>query len=184
MGFFLAVILAALLVVVVTRGRFRRLGRIEFRAIGLLLGAMAIQAALEYVDFPKDRIDDAGLAILLLSYALIFAFCFINRSLQGLWIVAIGVALNVLVIALNQGMPASDQIVHRRGREVHVPIERTVKHKPESDDDLLPFLGDVFTLPGDNAVFSVGDIVIGLGIIDICFEMSRRPRRRGVWLTG
>ena len=131
---------------------------------------------------PKDRIDDLGLAILLLSYALIFVFCFANRSMQGLWIVAIGVALNVVVIALNQGMPASDDVVQRGGREVHIPIERTVKHKPESNDDLLPFLGDVFSLPGDNAVFSIGDIVIGLGIIDICFEMSRRPRRRGAWL--
>jgi hypothetical protein len=103
--------------------------------------------------------------------------------MQGMWIVAIGVALNVVVITLNQGMPASDDIVHRRGREVHVPIVRTVKHKPESSSDLLPFLGDVFTLPGDNTVFSIGDIVIGLGIIDICFEQSRRARRRGVPLV-
>ncbi len=184
MVFFLAVILAALVVVVVTRGSFRRLGTIEFRSLGLLFAALAIQIVLEYVDFPKDRIDNLGLAILLLSYALIFAFCYVNRSMQGLWIIAIGVALNVIVITLNQGMPASDEVVHRRGHEVHVPIERTVKHKPENNDDLLPFLGDVFALPGDNAVFSIGDIVIGLGIIDICFEKSRRPRRRSVPLVS
>ena len=180
MGFFLAVILAALLIVVATKGSFRKLGRMQFRLLGLLFAAMAIQIALEYVDFPKERIDDLGLAILLSSYVLIFAFCYANRSLQGMWIIAIGVALNVVVIALNQGMPASDDVAQRGGREVHIPIERTVKHKPESNDDLLPFLGDVFSLPGDNAVFSVGDIVLGLGIVDICFEASRRPRRRGV----
>jgi hypothetical protein len=176
-GFFLVVILAVPLIVVTTKGSFRRLGRVQFRSLGLLFAAMAIQIALEYVDFPKDRIDDLGLAILLSSYVLIFAFCYANRSLQGMWIIAIGVALNVLVISLNQGMPASDDVVRRGGRDVHVPIERTVKHKPESNDDLLPFLGDVFSLPGDNAVFSIGDIVLGLGIVDICFEASRKPRR-------
>ena len=52
-------------------------------------------------------------------------------------LIAIGVALNVLVIALNQGMPTKDDVRERNGREVHVPIEQTVKHRPQEDDDLL-----------------------------------------------
>ena len=90
-------------------------------------------------------------------------------------------ALNVLVIALNQGMPTKDDVRERNGREVHVPIEQTVKHRPQEDDDLLVFLGDVITAPGfPNQQFSIGDIVMGLGIVDLCFEGSRVPRRRGV----
>ena len=58
-------------------------------------------------------------------------------------VVTIGVCLNVLVITLNQGMPTKDDVVERNGATVHVPIERTVKHRPAEDDDLLPFLGDV-----------------------------------------
>jgi hypothetical protein len=69
----------------------------------------------------------------------------------------------------------------RNGREVHVPIHQTVKHRPAQDDDLLGFLGDVITVPGlPNQQFSIGDIVMGLGIVDLCFEGSRRPRPRGV----
>jgi hypothetical protein len=95
-------------------------------------------------------------------------------------LVGIGVALNVLVIALNQGMPTQDDIRERAGREVRVPIEQTVKHRPEEDDDLLVFLGDVITAPGfPNQQFSIGDIVMALGIVDLCFEGSRVPRRRG-----
>ena len=98
-------------------------------------------------------------------------------------VVALGVAINVLVITLNGGMPTKDDVKERNGREVHVPIERTVKHKPREHDDLLPFLGDVITAPGvPNQQFSVGDIVIGIGIVDVCFEASRRPRRRGSYL--
>lgn len=183
MVFFLATIVVAVLVVVVTKGSFHRIGRIHLSAVWLLLVALIIQVALELVDFPTERIDDLGLAILLMSYVLIFGFCFLNRRTSGMVIVAIGVALNVLVIAVNGGMPTKDDVTQRDGREVHVPIERTVKHKPRESDDKIAFLGDVITAPGvPNQQFSVGDIVIGIGVVDICFEASRRPRRRGAYL--
>jgi hypothetical protein len=179
--FFVATIALAIIVVVVTKGSVERLGRLRFRMLWLLFLGLAVQIVLEVVDFPKDRIEDAGFAILLLSYAFILAFCLLNRSVRGMTIIAIGVALNVLVIALNQGMPTKDDVRERGGREVHVPIEQTVKHRPQEDDDLLGFLGDVITAPGfPNQQFSIGDIVMGLGIVDLCFEGSRVPRRRGV----
>jgi hypothetical protein len=183
MVFLLATVGVAMIVVVITKGSFHRLGQVSFRMLWLLLVALGIQLVLEFVEFPKDRIDDLGFAILVLSYALIFGFCFANRKVKGMTVVAVGITLNVIVILLNQGMPAKDDVVTRNGREVHVPIERTVKHRPQEDDDLLPFLTDVITLPRfPNQQFSFGDIVISLGIVDLCFEASRRPRRRGVEL--
>jgi hypothetical protein len=179
--FFVATIALAIIVIVATKGSFERLGRLHFRMVWLLFLGLAIQIVLELVDFPKDRIEDVGFAILLVSYVAILGFCLLNRSVRGMTIIAIGVALNVLVIALNQGMPTKDEVHERNGREVHVPIEQTVKHRPEQDDDLLGFLGDVITAPGfPNQQFSIGDIVMGLGIVDLCFEGSRVPRRRGV----
>jgi hypothetical protein len=178
--FFVATIALALIVVVATKGSFERLGSLNFKLSWLLFAALAIQIALEFVDVPADRIEDVGLSVLLLSYALILGFCLVNRKVQGMWIITIGVALNVLVIALNQGMPTNDDVRERNGREVHVPIHQTVKHRPAQDDDILGFLGDVITVPGfPNQQFSIGDIVMGLGIVDLCFEGSRRPRRRG-----
>jgi hypothetical protein len=147
--------------------------------VWLLLAALVVQVVLEFVDFPDDRIDDIGLGILLMSYALILGFCFLNRRTSGMPVIALGVALNVVVIALNGGMPTKDDVEERNGREVHVPIERTVKHKPKTGDDRLAFLGDVITLPGlPNQQFSVGDIVIGAGVVYLCFEASHSPRRR------
>jgi hypothetical protein len=179
--FFVATIALAIIVIVATKGSFERLGRLQFRMWWLLFLGLAIQIALEVVDFPKDRIEDVGLAILLLSYAAILAFCLVNRSVRGMTLITVGVALNVLVIALNQGMPTKDDVRERNGREVHVPIEQTVKHRPQEDGDLLGFLGDVITAPGfPNQQFSIGDIVMALGIVDLCFEGSRVPRRRGV----
>lgn len=180
MIFFVVTIALSIVVVVATKGSFSRLGALHLRVLWLLFLGLAIQIALEIVDFPKDRIDDAGIAILLLSYVAILGFCAVNRKVKGMTIVGIGVALNVLVIALNQGMPTKDDVRERGGREVHVPIEQTVKHRPQEDDDLLGFLGDVISAPGlPNQQFSIGDIVMGLGIVDLCFEGSRVPRRRG-----
>ena len=183
MVLYLGTIVLAALVVAVTKGSFRRLGRIELRRLWLLLLALAIQIALEFVTFPKARIDDLGFGLLLLSYVLILIFCGLNRRTNGFLVIAIGVAMNMLVIGLNQGMPTKDEVHQRNGREVHVPIERTVKHRPQKSDDKLVFLGDVISLPIDpNTQFSIGDIVIALGIIDACFEASRRPRRFGAYL--
>jgi hypothetical protein len=180
---YLGTIVLALIVVVVTRGSFRRLARLELKALWLLLLALAIQIALEYVTFPRDRIDDLGFGLLMLSYVLILAFCVANRRTSGFLVITVGVALNALVIALNQGMPTSSETAVRHGREVSVPIERTVKHRAEREGDLLPFLGDIFVFPAvDASQFSVGDVVIAVGIVDVCFEASRRPRRFGAYL--
>jgi hypothetical protein len=178
--FFVATIAIALVVVVVTKGSFHQLARVELHAVWLLLVALAVQVVLEFVDFPEERVEDLGLAILLASYALILGFCFVNRRTSGMLLIALGVGLNVLVIALNGGMPTKDGVEERNGREVRVPIERTVKHKPRTDDDLLAFLGDVITIPGaPNQQFSVGDIVIGVGVVYLCLVASRPPRTRG-----
>lgn len=183
MVFFVATILVAIVVVLVTKGSFEALGSMKLRALWLLLTALVVQVVLEVVDFPSDRIDDLGLALLLASYALIFAFCYANRSIRAMPIVVVGVALNVLVIALNGGMPTKDDVRERHGHEVRVPIERTVKHKPREPDDTLPFLGDVITAPGfPNQQFSVGDIVIGIGIVVICYDGSR-PRQRPTYAS-
>ena len=179
---YLGTIVLAAFVVVVTKGSFRRLGQIELRALWLLFLALAIQIALEFVTFPKARIDDVGFGLLMLSFALILAFCIMNLRTSGFLVIAVGVGLNMLVIGLNQGMPTKDDVRERDGRTVHVPIERTVKHRPQENDDLLVFLSDQLSVPGvPNESYSIGDVVIALGIIDVCFEASRRPRRRGVY---
>ena len=183
--FFVLAVGIALLVVPMTKGSFRRLSQVQFSWLWLMLVALIVQFLLEFADFPKDRIDDVGVPILLASYAMILAFCYLNRRVKGMLVITVGIALNVLVIALNLGMPTKDDVVERNGREVHVPIEHTVKHKPEEESDTLGFLGDKLSLPGvPDEQFSIGDLVICLGIIDLCFEASRVPRRRGVPVSG
>jgi hypothetical protein len=183
--FFFAVILIAMLMVPLTGGSFHRLSQLQFRNLWVLLVALLVQMLLEFVDFPEARIEDVGVGILLATYLMIFLFCWLNRRIKGMTVISVGIALNVVVIALNLGMPTKDELRRVDGRDVYVPIEQTVKHRPEDSDTLLSFLGDVITIPGvPNQPFSVGDIIIGLGIVDLCFEASRVPRRRSQSGTG
>jgi hypothetical protein len=114
------------------------------------------------------------------SYAFLLAFCFVNLRISMMWVIGVGIALNALVIGLNQGMPTRDhEVTTRSGRTIKEPIERTAKHRPESGNDLLPFLGDRLQVPAPiDEVISIGDVVIGLGIILVCYQGSRARRRR------
>jgi hypothetical protein len=173
-------VVAAAIVVLVTRGDPRRLARIKISSSWLLFLGLAIQIGLEFVDIPKDQIETLGYGLLMVSYAFILAFCFVNLSTRGFGVIAVGIALNALVIGLNQGMPTAAIGNDKAGDRVEKPIEQTVKHRPEREDDLLGFLGDKIILPEPfDEVLSVGDLVIAIGICELAYFGTRKPRRRG-----
>jgi hypothetical protein len=149
----------ALLIVFVTRGSFEQLLRLPIQSVWMVVVALVIQITLAFVDIPSDRFDDLGFALVMVSYGLLLAFCFVNLRVSMMWIIALGIGLNAVVIGLNQGMPARDREV-TRGDKVVVPE------------------------PVDEVV-SIGDIVIGFGIISVFYAGSRvrrpdakRPSRR------
>jgi hypothetical protein len=85
-------------------------------------------------------------------------------------IVTIGIALNTTAIALNQGMPYKV-----RGDEEPVV---SVKHRPERDGDVLTVLDDRIYIPGPlSESVSFGDLILAVGIVDVVYRASRRPRR-------
>jgi hypothetical protein len=167
---YVVAIAVAILIVPLTGGRFRQLGRIRLRRPWLLFAGLAIQIALEVVDMPKARYDDLGLALLLLSYVFIIGFGLSNLLLAGMGVITVGIALNAFVIALNQGMPYKIP----EGEKA----ETTVKHRPEKPDDILPALGDSIAIGSPvDASISFGDLIIGIGLVDLTYRASRRPRR-------
>ncbi|MGH8986379.1 MAG: DUF5317 family protein [Acidimicrobiia bacterium] len=173
----------ALLATLLTRGSVVRLLGLPIQSLWLLIVGLGVQIALWVVDVPNERIDDLGFGLLMLSYALLLAFCFVNLRVRGMAIVAIGVAMNAIVTGLNEGMPTRDEEVETRsGRTVERPVERTATERPESDDDLLPFFGQIIRLP-ENPVddsLAPGDLVIAAGMVVVFVSGGRRRRRRAV----
>jgi hypothetical protein len=171
----------ALLAALVTKGNPLRVLRLPFQGLWMLVVGLGVQIALESVEFSAERRDDLGFWLLMGSYALLLAFCFVNLRVRGVWLVAIGLAMSTVVVGLNEGMPTRDREVEtRRGREVERAVERTVKERPESDDDLLPVLSQRIPLPENRVdhALAPGDVVSAAGLVLVFVSGSRRPQRR------
>lgn len=176
MWLLIATALVGLLVVGLTRGSFGQMARLRVAAPWLLAAGLILQAVLEYIDLPRREIDTVGYGLLMASYALLLAFCVTNLRTRGFGVIAIGIALNTLVIGLNQGMPSKPVGDDARGNRVYSPVVQTIKHRQEQKSDLLRVLDDriLFPKPFDELV-SFGDLVIAVGICELTYYASRRP---------
>jgi hypothetical protein len=170
----------ALLVVLLTFGSISQLSQLSVAGGWMLAGGLGIQVVLEVVEIPDDQIDTIGYGLLMASFALLLAFCLTNLRTWGFGVIAVGIAMNALVIGLNQGMPTIPIGNDADGNRVQKPFERSVKHRPQEPDDLLAFLDDRILLPEPfDAVLSFGDLVVSVGICELAYFASRRRRRRG-----
>jgi hypothetical protein len=186
-GYLAVTLVVAALVVLVTLGSFEQLAKVEVKAVWLLLAGLGIQIVIMFAGIPKHLYDSVGFGVIMFSYVLILAFCFVNIGIRGIGVITIGVAMNALVIGLNQGMPTSDQtITTASGREVKKPIEPDVKHRAERSSDLLPFLSDIIWLPApfSDETLSFGDLIIAVGICEFAYFASRRRYTRGAGRTA
>jgi hypothetical protein len=165
----------ALLVPLVTRGSYTRLLEKPWRWGSFLVAALVIQLALEILPIPESRWHDLGFGLLVASYVLLLAFCARNALIRGMSVVFIGVFANALAITVNQGMPVDVPADWRAdGR-----IEATIKHHPQDDGDHLIVLTDIIVLRAPfDTVLSFGDLILAVGLCDVTYHASRRPRRR------
>jgi hypothetical protein len=165
----------ALLIPLVTRGSYTRLLGVQWHWATLLFVGLAIQIGLEYVTIPRQHWHDLGFGLLVASYVLILGFAGRSFVLRGMGIVVIGIACNALVIVLNQGMPV--KIPAQWQHETWA--QATVKHHLQQPDDKLRFLSDIIVIKSPfNTVLSFGDLILSVGLCDVAFNASRRPRRR------
>jgi hypothetical protein len=99
----------------------------------------------------------------------------LNRRVPGLVVLGAGGALNLLAIAANHGvMPASPAALRAAG-VAPAPGEFT-NSGALAHPHLLP-LGDVFATPAGmplHNVFSVGDVLILLGVLALLHRASRQ----------
>jgi hypothetical protein len=131
-----------------------------------------VALAMQAVPFPalEGPIGRAlPVAALLFSYALLIGLAVANLKMPGFALILIGVALNFVVIAANQGMPVSQDALRETGqieaiRELEEREGSGSKHHLASDEDVLRVLGDVIGIgPPFNVVISAGDIIAYVG---------------------
>ncbi len=175
----LGVVVVGILIGLIFGGSFGRLAAIRLRLWPLAL----IGLALQLVPLPalEPRVERwVGAGLLVLSYLLLLAFVLENIQFPGFPIVIVGLLLNIFVIALNRGMPVSDEALrkaygpdYRDTRRELVESGGTKHHLARPDDLLLP-LADVIPIgaPVRN-VFSVGDLVSYFGVAWVLASATR-----------
>jgi hypothetical protein len=166
----------AILVGYLTGGRLRNLGTLTLRWWPLALAGLALQL----VPYPESFPDWVAVAALLVSFAMLMVFAWVNRRWAGFGLILFGLALNALVITVNQGMPVSREALVNsdQGDLLDYLIEHGgAKHHLATDDDRLLALGDVIGIPGPiGQAISIGDIFVYVGLIlVIAAAMRGRP---------
>jgi hypothetical protein len=173
--FLLYAIVIGLVVGFVVGGRPAGLGALDFRWAPLALAGLAVQIAL-FSEPISDRVGDAGPLIYVGSTLLVLIVVARNARIPGLPLVVLGAASNLAAIVANGGyMPASPAAALAAGRAA----ASTYSNSSITDGAVLAPLTDIFALPRGlpmSNVFSIGDVLIGLGIaVAIVVAMRARP---------
>lgn len=179
----LLVAVLATMVALSRGGSLENLAATQVRWLPLLFGALAVQVAFDVAD-PAWLGEGGGLFVLLATNAAVVVFLTLNRHLPGMKVAAVGLLLNVIVIAANGAMPVSEPAAVTVGLadELRDP---GVKHEILGDQTALPFLGDVIPIPGLRKIISVGDIVLAVGIGLFAYRRSLgEPEVREVAVSG
>jgi hypothetical protein len=175
MRFMLMAVAAGILIGALTGGRIRNLGERTLRLLPLLVTGVALQSVGVRME------STTGLVVVLLSYLLILGFAVANASLVSMWLVALGVALNLLVIGANAGMPVRPSALVAAGiaRPDEVgDLDLGGKRHLERPSDRLTFIADVFPVSPLAEVLSFGDIALDIGVANVIVHLMRPVRGR------
>jgi hypothetical protein len=149
-------------------GRLRNLTEIRVRMWWLLPLGFVLLAASAFV--PAAR-HELAVALVLVSYLPLLLFVWLNREMTGIWIAGLGILMNFTVIVLNSGMPVLTEAVEIAGGSGDLVLG--AKHVILNESTRLPFLADIIPLP--NAVLSLGDVFLAIGIGTFLEDQMRKP---------
>ena len=163
--------------------------RLHLPALSIRLGGGAFFAlALQLIAIFAPLGDDVPRrALFLLSYVILLGFVYLNLRRIGIAIIGIGLVLNFIPIAANGGlMPITPETLERGDFPRDVQVGEWVPNSKdvllEKEDARLWQLGDRFVLDdflGGTIAYSIGDVVIALGLVAFLVEMFA-PRLRRV----
>lgn len=178
MRLFLSVAMLSVVVGYLTGGRLSSLEALQLRWWGLAPLGLAMQ--LVPLPWSGGAARTAALGLLLASYPVLMAFAVKNLRLAGFPLVLVGLALNLTVIAVNNGMPVScDALVASGQGDLCADLRRepALKHHLAGPDDDLMLLADVIPIATPvNQVVSVGDLIAYGGLLWlVAATMTGRP---------
>jgi len=171
--FILYAVLIGLVLGFVLGGRLSGLATFDFRWPWLAIGGFVVQLVL-FSDPVRERIGAMGAPLYVASTVLVLIAVIRNIRIPGMALVAVGAASNLAAIVANgRYMPASEgAFVALRGGLNPGYTNSAIVANPA-----LEPLTDLFALPAwlpFANVFSIGDVLIALGVIIVIVAGMRR----------
>jgi Family of unknown function (DUF5317) len=164
----------ALVLALALCGSLTALAGLRLRSAWLLPAALGVQVLVVNVllDLPEGAARVAHLA----TYVAAAVFLALNLRVAGVAWIAAGTAMNAVTIALNGGvLPASPRALEQAGWSAD---DAGFANSTPVDGARLAFLGDNYVTPDwvpFSNVYSLGDVVIVLGVFVLAYRASRRP---------
>jgi hypothetical protein len=173
----LAVIALVIIVALLRGGSLRNFAAIQLRWLPLVIAGFVLQLLI-FTPFARaPLIAFATRPIYVLSLALLAIWVAANWRIPGMALIAIGLALNVAVIAANGGhMPVLPEGARLAGQYEALASDdpRTSKHQlMEPEQVHLWLLSDIIVIPRGvpgASVLSVGDLALTAGIAILCYS--------------
>jgi hypothetical protein len=170
MGITAAAVVVGLAIGWARGGRWRHLAERRFAGWPLLGGGIALQLA-------------AGLAsgrwqtgLLLASYAALMAFVVLNVDKTGMPVVLLGLLLNSLVVAIDDGMPVRRSALIAAGGASRLGhLNLTGKHHLAASGDHLLALSDIIPVKPLHEVVAVGDLFVAAGLVLVLVTLLQAP---------
>ncbi len=174
------VLFVAVAVAVVRGGRLSNLADIRLRFWWLLPIGFLLQAGTAFLPADQSWGRTVGVAMVLVSYLPLIVVVLLNRESAGMWLVGVGILMNVTVIALNGGMPVLREAAQVAGGFAdEIAIRDVYKHVILDSSSRLTFLADVIPLRifGQGQVISLGDVFLAVGLGRFLESELRKPVR-------
>ena len=164
-----------LLLGLLTGGSVHGLSRYKLNGILLPIAALIVKSGAAALLTPQT----GAIAVCLLQYALLFAFILLNAR-RPFWPLAVvlGSLLNMFVIVLNRGcMPVSGSLLGGSGARLSQLAQgRIYAYCLVDATSKLPFLGDIIRVGPAGVPLgfaSVGDILLGVGVAILAYQMTK-----------
>lgn len=155
-------------------GRLERLSQIHFEWAWLAVAGLGTQILLFSTSLGESFTGGVGEAIYVASTGAVLVAVWRNLAIPGLALVALGAISNLAAIVANGGvMPTTVEAMTAAGLD---PLDGFSNSTVLEDPALAP-LTDIFALPAGlpfSNVFSIGDVLIALGIVLVIAIGMRR----------
>ncbi len=182
--FLIIIILSAFIISFFINKGFRGIEKKELKGTLLLIIGFAIQLLIFNKYFAKSKISNFTPLLYIISLLILYVFLLLNSNYKGIEITLIGFTLNTITIIANKGyMPQDINKLYVVGEKTKAELILQYGHFYNatlmSKNTHLNIFGDRIIIPflkSLSAVYSIGDVIIVIGICIFIFEYMRNDR--------